>query len=367
MEQGVVFGRSMLGYDVCNGKMYINEKGAEIVRLIFHKFVREGKGTHVIARELREAGIKSMQAGGWQNTVILRIIRNEKYCGDLVQKKTYTPDFLSHDKKYNKGQEDFIIIKNHHEPIVPRKLFEEANRILDARSLSQEGKTKFSNRYPFSGKIKCGCCGASYVARYKSRKDGSQYKSWRCLEAVRYGKPHTGADGKQIGCGGISIRNDDVIYIMSRICRSLTYDKDKIKKNLLQIIRSVTSMAPADKDIGNYQLQMTQIIQKQRKLIDLYTSDEISKKEFNDMKGTYDNETDKLQSVISSRKAQISAVGKPHRHMETMEKVIGEILCGIEYEDEFYKQILKKIVVYDKKHVEVTLDLLYFKFIYIMK
>ena len=29
MEEGVVFGRSMLGYDVRNGKMYVNEEGAE--------------------------------------------------------------------------------------------------------------------------------------------------------------------------------------------------------------------------------------------------------------------------------------------------------------------------------------------------
>ena len=104
MEQGVVFGRSMLGYDVEGGKMTINEEGAKVVRLIFHKFVNEGKGTHVIARELREEGISPMRVKEWSNTVILRVIRNEKYCGDLVQKKTYTPDFLSHEKKYNRGQ-----------------------------------------------------------------------------------------------------------------------------------------------------------------------------------------------------------------------------------------------------------------------
>lgn len=67
--------------------------------------MNEGKGTHVIARELREEGIEPMRVKEWQNTVILRVIRNEKYCGDLVQKKTYTPDFLSHEKKYNRGQE----------------------------------------------------------------------------------------------------------------------------------------------------------------------------------------------------------------------------------------------------------------------
>ena len=136
MEQGVVFGRSMLGYDVKNGRMTVNEAGAEVVRLIFHKFVHEGKGTHIIARELEAAGILPMRASAWSNTVILRILRNEKYCGDLVQKKTYTPDYLSHEKKYNRGEESFVILKDHHVPIVSRALFEEANRILDLRAHS---------------------------------------------------------------------------------------------------------------------------------------------------------------------------------------------------------------------------------------
>ena len=49
MEQGVVSGRSMLGYDVKDGKMTVNPEGAEIVRLIFHKYGNEKKGTSVIA------------------------------------------------------------------------------------------------------------------------------------------------------------------------------------------------------------------------------------------------------------------------------------------------------------------------------
>ena len=134
MEQGVVFGRSMLGYDVHGGCMTVNEEGARIVRLIFHKFVNEGKGTHTIARELGEEGYSPMRAKTWSNTVILRILRNEKYCGDLVQKKTYTPDYLTHEKKYNRGQEEFVILQDHHVPIISRALFEEANRLLDTRA-----------------------------------------------------------------------------------------------------------------------------------------------------------------------------------------------------------------------------------------
>ena len=293
MEQGVVFGRSMLGYDVKNGQMTINAEGAEVVRLIFHKFVHEGKGTYVIGRELREAGIHPMRGKEWSNTVILRLLRNEKYCGDLVQKKTYTPDYLSHDKKYNRGQEEFVIIKDHHQPIVSRELFDAANRILDERSQFQRGKSKYSNRYPFSGKIKCGCCGSSYVARYKTRKDGSRYKGWRCYETNKNGKPHTDAAGNHLGCTGPGICNEDAIQIMCLVTRELRYDRKKLTDNLLRVIQSVLR-------------QDAQAL------------------------------------------------------MQPVQEAIDEILGGMAFEDAFYTQMLEKIVVIDRAHMDVHLNFLPF-------
>lgn len=131
MERGVVFGRCMLGYDVKGGKMYINEEGAAIVRRIFSMFVNEGLGCHLIAKALMQEGLKTIRgSANWSPAAIYKILRNEKYCGDLVQKKTYTPDYLSHNKKYNKGQEEFVIIHNHHAPIVSRQTFNAADSIL---------------------------------------------------------------------------------------------------------------------------------------------------------------------------------------------------------------------------------------------
>lgn len=303
MEQGVVFGRDLLGYDVRGGKISINEEGAKIVRLIFHKFVYEKKGTHVIAKELQESGITPMRGGKeWQNTVILRILRNEKYCGDLVQKKTYTPDFLSHEKKVNLGQEEFIIIKGHHEPIISREIFEEANRILDERSLSQEGKAKYSSRYPFSGKIKCGCCGRSCVARHKTRKDNSRYQAWRCQEAAKHGSPHTDRAGNKVGCMGKSIREEDLVYIMGLVTESLQYPKKKFADNLLAVIRPVFA---AD-DAGECEV------------------------------------TKEVYGLLG----------------------IGGEKGGNYNKETFYKEILDQMVVYDKDHIDVYLRQLPFRWSY---
>ena len=365
MEQGVVFGRSMLGYDVKNGKMHINEEGAEIVRLIFHKFVNEKKGTHVIARELREAGIQSMRCTKeWQNTVILRILRNEKYCGDLVQKKTYTPDFLSHEKKANLGQEEFIIIKDHHEPIISREMFDEANRILDERSLSQEGKAKYSNRYSFSGKIKCGCCGSSYVARYKTRKDKSRYKAWRCKEAAKHGSPHIDKAGNKVGCTGRSIRNEDAIHIMCLVTKSLKYNKEKIAGNLLAMIKSIISSDVTDTEDDNLRLQMKTIEEKRANLIDLYISGDLTRDEFAAERAKCENEISELLSVIDNTDKQKETLSQQQKLVDEMTKTVNELVNGVEYDDEFYKEILDKMVVNDKDHMDVYLNLLSFKWSY---
>ncbi len=358
MEQGVVFGRSMLGYDVKDGKMTINEEGAKIVRLIFHKFVDEGKGTHVIARELREEGIKPMRVKEWQNTVILRVIRNEKYCGDLVQKKTYTPDFLSHEKKYNRGQEEFVIIKDHHEPIISRELFDKANRILDAKSLSQEGKAKYSNRYPFSGKIKCGRCGASYVARYKTRKDGSRYKAWRCYEAANHGRPHIDKAGNKKGCSGESIRNEDAIYLLYLVCRNLKINRQKVVDNLTKTIDLCLRIDLTGTSTNTISEKIEETKKKRTSLIDLYTSGDIDKTEFTALRAKYDEDIEKLKSTMEGTWQQQTMILKQQELMTDIKNAIDELINGIQYEDEYYTQILDKMVINDKNHIDVYLKML---------
>ncbi len=358
MEQGVVFGRSMLGYDVKDGKMTINEDGAKIVRLIFHKFVDEGKGTHVIARELREEGIEPMRVKEWQNTVILRVIRNEKYCGDLVQKKTYTPDFLSHEKKYNRGQEEFVIIKDHHEPIISRELFDKAKRILDAKSLSQEGKAKHSNRYPFSGKIKCGRCGASYVARYKTRKDGSRYKAWRCYEAANHGRPHIDKAGNQVGCSGESIRNEDAIYLLYLVCRELKINRQKVVDNLTKTIDAVMRIDLTGTSTSALSEKIEEAKKKRTGLIDLYTSGDIDKTEFTALRAKYDEDIEKLKSMAEGIEQQQTMILKQQELTADIKNAIDELINGIQYEDEYYTQILDKMVINDKNHIDVYLKML---------
>ena len=149
MEKGVVFGGSLLGYDVIGGKMTVNPEGAEVVRLIFHKYLQERKGCSTIARELREAGILSSKGNClWSSATVTKILKNEKYCGDLIQKKTYTPDYLTHEKKYNHGKEPLVELKDHHEAIIDRETWQAVQRELSATARQAAADTATAIRSP---------------------------------------------------------------------------------------------------------------------------------------------------------------------------------------------------------------------------
>lgn len=357
----MVFGRDMLGYDVRGGKLYINEQGAKTVRLIFEKFANEKKGTHVISRELREEGIEtSKHMKKWSNSAILRVIRNEKYCGDLIQKKTYTPNYLSHEKKKNRGEENFIIHKNHHEPIVSREIFEKANAILNSRSASQKNKSKYSNRYSFSGKIKCGCCGMSYVARSKKRKDGSRYQLWRCFEASRHGSAHIDSAGNRIGCNGESIRNEDAQQILRLICMMLDCEKELLIKNMLYLIRRAAFPVKSKTGTGG-QDKITRLREKRARLIDIYTNGNISKEEFICARKDCDAELKKINETENSIFENKAQSEEERKVLRDIERTLSAILYGMEADDEFYKNILEKMIVHDRGHIDVHLKQFPFK------
>lgn len=167
MERGIVFGPAPLGYRVKNGELHIAEREAQLVRHIFEMYAVTQKSCREIAETLtREEG------RGWRPGTVQKILRNEKYVGDLTQRKSYTPDYLTHEKRRNRGEVPLITLRDHHEPIVSRELWEVTQRRLTSARKSGEA---VSHCYAFSGKIRCGECGAYFTA-----KKSKERRYWRC-------------------------------------------------------------------------------------------------------------------------------------------------------------------------------------------
>ena len=242
MVSGVVFGRKeMYGYSIVRDEVtgeqrfVIIPEEAEIVRRVFQMYAC-GMGTFKIAKQLEKEGIPAKRCKtGWSNTVILRLLRNEKYVGDLTTGKTYTPDPLDHGKKYNRGNSHVVKIKDHHpnEAIVDRELWDKVQKMLEENTTSAESKSKLSNRYWCSGKIRCGECGERYVSRKKNQKCGVQYKAWVCWSSQQRGvKKELVLDTGEtvmVGCNSHSVNERVILQGMKDIITEF------IKPNFLGI------------------------------------------------------------------------------------------------------------------------------------
>jgi len=362
MERGVVFGRSLLGYDVKNGSLTINPEGAEIVRLIFYKYGVEKKGTTVIARELREAGYRTHSGSvKWAPGHIVKILKNEKYVGDLVQKKTITPDYLSHAKKYNHGEEELVVIRDHHEPIIDRELWDTVQRELKKRNRNGELGAGHSNRYVFSGKIKCGECGASFVARKKARKDGSLYRRWSCYTATSEGVKRRDAQGNEMGCDiGKLLREELALDILRQSLAALRMDREEIIQNVTSLALEAIQMGEegnADR-AEELEYEISQINKKKADVLDAFFSGQITKEEMRLVNRRYDGELEALQKRLEAARTRGSITYETERLRGDVSRQVAGIVTGGTDSEVLYKNVLDHMVVYKDRKVEVYLNLL---------
>ena len=351
MEKGVVFGRSLLGYDVKDGVLTLEPEGAETVRLIFHKYALEQTGTAGIARYLTREGFRTGRGSTkWTPGAVIKILNNEKYVGDLIQKKTYTPDYLTHEKKNNKGQVPRIAISDHHEPIISRELWELAQAQLRQNNKHRAGEGGRSNRYIFSGKIKCGQCGSSFAGRFKYRKDGTKVRRWCCGTAVREGRG---------GCDvGKLVRDDDCLNMLKTALRSLPVDTDRV-------IRAVADIAldaiAAEKDTGEDELQrlraeIRRIRQKKEAVLDSYFSREISREDMQAMNRKYDARLEELQRQSEQAQLLRQEQADAASLRDTMEKELRAILSLEVQSDAFCKTMVESLTVFKDRHLELRLQ-----------
>lgn len=218
MEQGIVFGRDLLGYRVKDGTLSVNEPEAAVVRFIFEQYTYAHKSTSAIAMELTAQKIPPKQSSIWSPSVIYRILQNEKYVGDLCQKKSYTPNYLTHKKIRNSDPATQIYLRDHHVPIINRDLWERTQKERKLRSRYSAVKTKYSSRYWCSGRIQCGLCGQNFVSRTKKRKDGTIYQAWRCRNAACHGRLRQTKDETTYGCNNISINDQTLRASVQYVC-----------------------------------------------------------------------------------------------------------------------------------------------------
>ena len=130
-RRGIFLTPPLLGYDRDeNGDLVINPHEAKIVQLIFYMYLN-GSSTQQIADSLTKLGCKTKKNNDvWSSSTILQILQNERHCGDVLARKTWTPNYLDHKSRKNNQDRNQYRKVGHHEAIISRDDFIAVQKLI---------------------------------------------------------------------------------------------------------------------------------------------------------------------------------------------------------------------------------------------
>ncbi|MBR2088770.1 MAG: recombinase family protein, partial [Oscillospiraceae bacterium] len=240
----VPFGR-FLGYDKGeNGEMIVNAEEACVVREIYRLFLT-GLTPHSIAKHLTASHIQT--PGGkekWCASTIRSILTNEKYKGDALLQKTFTPNYLTKETKKNNGQIPQFYVKGDHEGIVTSEVFEAVQAEMTRRS---KGSSRYSGVDILAGKIVCGECGCLYSPKVWHSNDPYRRIVYQCGHKYKNGcKCHTP-----------HLTADEVKSIFVKAVNEMLENKEEIIYNLREGLALISDCSALETELGLAKTDMT--------------------------------------------------------------------------------------------------------------
>ena len=324
-------------------ELEINEEQAKVVRMIFNWYA-DGIGTRVIANKLKELGYKTDKGNDFRYNQVGNIIKNEKYVGDYLGQKTYIVSPLTHKRNRNFGEKEKYYVKDHHIPIISRKLWNKCQALLNKRRKempdSHQHQKHYCYRYTFSSKIECGICGTNYVHRVSGKKTDKQYFYWSCYNKVAL---------KEKCPESLTIREDVLKEMFVKVYNSIIEKKHKTKDKLINAIKETLESEDNKTELNKLYNEKQTLQKRLSNLIDLKL-DNIENKEI------YNEKEKEINSRINILNEQIEKIEYSNKQnkdisiqLKNIEKIVNEEEKPIEEFDEIkFNNLVEKIIVGEK-------------------
>ena len=299
----------------------VDENEAEIIRLIFHKYVDEGYGAQRLCRFLHDNGIKSRDGKGFPNTSLNRMIKNVLYTGII---------------KNGDSQSQYIDELR----IIDDNVFAQAQEIMHQRTqphssvpLNCKGKSLLV------GNIYCAHCGNRLTlttsGRNKKMPDGTIQKEVRMRYQCHYNVRHPGECGGQSG------------YSVKKV--------DSIVDQLVRMKFSEIAAASESEILSTQHEKDVELAKSKSEMAKKYLLDK--QKEFDDYKsetlkvirGQSKLSIDLLNTLVAEAESQIQ---EAHTNADTAEAELQELLETSEGLKREYDQLLSWADLYDKSSLE---------------
>lgn len=275
-----VISRPCYGYDIKNGVMEVNVEESLIIKKMA-QWTLDGLGSRAIAQRLNEMGVTTKSGGEWHSKIVRELLRRETLVGDFVYNRTYRKGT----RILTRPENEWIVVKDHHDPILDRETFEKIQQALDARK--QVGKQLTHDRYLLSGLLVCGHCGAKMNGRYYEKK--RPHKTYRYYRYVcdSYAKKGT--------CFFHWVNRDEIEGLVLEKIKEL----DQESSARLKIVKPEKSKKS---EVEAIEERLKKLDQKFQKQIEAYEDDLISAHDLKKARERVEKEKKQLEYTLEQEK-----------------------------------------------------------------
>lgn len=354
-EEGkvVINYKRMVGYRKGeDGKPEIVPEEAEIVRNIFEWFLA-GRTPREIVAMLQTDGVQT-KCGKvkWQVSTILRILKNEKFCGDAILQKTVTLDCISKTHKKNTGEAPMYYVHNNHDPIISRETFNKAqeellrrNALKPATSSTVTAQGRYS-RYSLSEILHCDECGSRYK-RCTWTSSGEKQIVWRCVNRLQFGKKY---------CKSSPTIGEDILH--QAIVRAINrFNQENETTYRLLMKASLSDALGIGGSNEEMELLTRRIDSLNKKMMALVSEAVAEGQSIDDNEGEFKEISDEIAQLnnrVSAIKELMTNDENAKNRLESINAKVEELKDGItEYDDTIVRQMIECIKVYDDNKIEV--------------
>ena len=146
------------------------------------------------------------------------ILSNISYTGTMVLQKNYISE--GHIRKRNKGELSMYLVEGIFEPLISRDDFDKAQEIRKLRT--EQAVNRNPVLLPFSGMVKCGCCGGGF-----SRRTAGKYRRWGCNTRERKGRE---------SCDSRPIKEEELVAAVRIVMEKDDFDTVELKRKVSKIV-----------------------------------------------------------------------------------------------------------------------------------
>ncbi len=188
-QNAVPYGNgNILGYDRVGKEYVVNPEQAKTVRLIF-KLYLEGYGVRSIQYELEKRGcLTSRGLKKWYASHISKTLNNPFYCGTIVYRKSFVPDYLEQKAVKNRGEVEQVIVEGKHEPIISKEDFYRAQEIKSKHKERIGGNQKGVKEMAevWGPKLVCSC-GSHFNRKAWFKDERGIHYAYQCYHQIKNG------------------------------------------------------------------------------------------------------------------------------------------------------------------------------------